>query len=155
MKSVHTRVIGIGQPVAGDDGAGIAVIRALRGRGVPAGVELHEIDDPSALIGLLDDARRVILVDALACNDRPGTIRQLAPAELATQAASPCSSHGLGVAEAIALAGRLAPATVSDDIRIIGIAIRPADHYTTTLSAPVRDALPGVTRQILDLLVGR
>jgi hydrogenase maturation protease len=64
------------------------------------------------LLDALDGADAAVLVDAARTGGAPGAIRRLAPEDLARQR-SP-SSHGLGVAQALALATALgrAPAQI-------------------------------------------
>ena len=75
------RIVGLGQPAAGDDGVGLAVLDWLRERGVPAGVELaerpgRERAPAAARIAGTGRARRR--------RDRgaPGRVVELAPEEL-------------------------------------------------------------------------
>lgn len=152
MTAVRTRVIGIGQPAAGDDYVGIAVARSLREQPVPGGVEIHEITDPARLVELLDGIRRAILIDALVSDNSPGNIMQLTPEDLATHPLTPLSSHGTSVADAIGLAHTLAPDTRDCYIRIFGITIEPPDRYTRAMSAPVAATVPRAVNLILDLL---
>ena len=155
MTAPRVRVIGIGQPAAGDDGAGIAVVRLLREHArLPAGVEIHETSDPGRLMALLDGIRRAVLVDALVSDQSPGQIKCLRPEALARYPQAPVSSHGVGVAEAIALARALASDTGGIDIRVVGVTIRPPSGYSRTLSAPVAAALPHAVQLVLDLLAG-
>ncbi len=152
MKSVPTRVIGIGQPAAGDDNAGIAVARALREQGLPYDVEIHAITDPARLIELLEGIRHAILIDALVSEDNPGNIVLLTTEELAACPTTPLSSHGMSVTDAIGLANTLAPDTVSSEIHIIGITIEPPRNYTCTMSAAVAAAVPRAADLIIQLL---
>ncbi|HKI52351.1 MAG TPA: hydrogenase maturation protease [Geothermobacteraceae bacterium] len=60
------RVIGLGCPLMGDDGVGLAVLAALLQRDLPQGVEL--VDGGTAghvLLELLAGADRAILIDAV------------------------------------------------------------------------------------------
>ena len=103
MKTVC--ILGIGSP-SGDDQAGWLVIQALENR-LPPGVEAFRLDRPgSALIGLLEKAARVILIDAMQGNGNPGDIHHFANDEWADYRTG-LSSHGLGVFEALMLAREL------------------------------------------------
>jgi hydrogenase maturation protease len=152
MKGAPTRVIGIGQPLAGDDYAGIAVARALREQPLPAGVEIHEITDPARLVELLDGSRCAILIDALVGKDSPGNILCLAPEDLPACRSAMLSSHGMDVTDAIGLVNTLAPKTVPRDIHIVAITIQPPVRYTCALSAPVAAAVPRAAGLISRLL---
>jgi len=152
MTAVQVRVIGIGQPAAGDDYAGIAVARALREQPLPAAVAIHVITDPARLIELLQGIRCAILIDALVSDNGPGNIMRLTPEELAAYPNTPLSSHEMNVADAIKLAHTLEPATTNCDIHIIGISINPPARYVTTMSAPVAAVVPRAASLIIDLL---
>ena len=114
--------VGIGQPAAGDDGVGLLVARALAVRGH----ETRESADASILLTLLEDERRVVVVDAVVDGGVAGSVLQLDIGALASGPA-PLSSHGLGVAEALELARTLYGAQVVAGVQIVGIAI---DHPT-------------------------
>lgn len=106
MKSV--RIVGIGSP-SGDDQAGWLVVDALRALGAAEtpGVALVKLDRPgAALLTQFDAAGHVILIDAMRAGGRPGGIRRLARAAWPTLAAG-ASSHGFGLADALALAESL------------------------------------------------
>jgi hydrogenase maturation protease len=119
-----TIVVGIGQIAAGDDGVGLAVARELARRGVA----VRESADASILLGLLEAGHRVVVVDAVAGGGPPGSVFRLSTDDLGS-GPTPLSSHGLGVAEAIALARTLYGPGVVAQLSIIGIAIdRPTVH---------------------------
>jgi hydrogenase maturation protease len=152
MTGVQTRVIGIGQPGAGDDYAGIAVARAVRAQPLPAGVDIHEITDPARLIELLDGVQRAILIDALVSDNSPGNIMCLTPEDMAANPVTPRSSHGTSVTAALGLLHILAPETTGCDIHIIGITINQPTRYSHAMSAPVAAAVPRAAGLITRLL---
>lgn len=97
-------VIGLGNPDRGDDGAGRAVARLLRGRAPGLGIE-EQSGAAADLLERLATCDDVVLVDAAVTGASPGTIHTIDAADTAaipTRAAA--SSHGIGVAEALALA---------------------------------------------------
>jgi hydrogenase maturation protease len=117
-------IVGIGQLAAGDDGVGLAVARELAGRGLA----VRESADASILLALLEAGHRVVVVDAVAGGGPPGAVIRLDPGALGA-GPTPLSSHGLGVAEAIALARALYGEPAVARLAIVGIAIaRPAVH---------------------------
>jgi hydrogenase maturation protease len=148
------RLIGIGQPSAGDDAAGIAVARALREQRLPAGVEIYEITDTTRLIELLDGIPRAILIDAVVADAVPGTLLCLTPEELAARRVTPLSSHGASVAQVLELARTLAPDTTAATISLIGITIEPPARYARHMSPAVTAALPGAVTLVRRLLDG-
>jgi len=100
-----TRVIGIGAEDRGDDAAGLLVARLLR-LAAPQGVEVHEsAGDAGRLLELIEGADRVVVVDAARGAGVPGTVKRV---QLDAALESPaCSTHGLGLAEALGVASEL------------------------------------------------
>jgi hydrogenase maturation protease len=147
------RIVGLGQRAAGDDGVGIAVLDWLRERGVAPAVELAEAWEASGLGALLESPGPVVLVDAVLA-PAPGRILELTPAQLDDSRRTPVSSHGIGVAEAIALARLLAPDRLSPALRIVGVTIARPRHHTSRLSPAVAGAVPRAAARAL-ALVGR
>jgi len=101
-------VLGIGNTLRRDDGAGPAVAERLAGQ-VPEGVEVRSL--PGEATGLMDawaGRDHVIVIDAVASGSPPGTLHRFAAADGPLPAAfSSLSSHGLGLAEAIELSRAL------------------------------------------------
>ena len=139
-----TRVIGIGQPFAGDDDVGREVARRLRAHGVPA----DEAADGAGLLALLAGARRVIVVDAAVGAGPAGTVRVLAPGELPPPERS-MSSHGLSVAEALALAQVLHRGL---EVRVVAIAIAPPSGLGAGLSPEAAGAVDVAVAKVRALL---
>src|SRR3569623_1732045 len=133
------RILGIGSP-SGDDQAGWLAVDALADCGIQGEHELaiDKLDRPGAsLIGLLEHADWVILVDAMQSGDRPGRIKRF------DQDAWPgythgLSSPGLGVLDALSLARAFGMAAKS---RSPAPATRPA-----TTSRRPRDNLPDTSQ---------
>lgn len=119
------RVIALGQDAAGDDAVGLAVLAALRRREVPAGVELMHAADATALLTLLETTAAVVIVDA-ALGGLPGRIVVTDVDALAASGLRPLSSHGLGVAEVVAIARCLANDRIAASIRIAAITVDAA-----------------------------
>ena len=94
-------VLGLGNLLLGDDGAGPAVIARLREQHlIPAGMRV--VDGGTlglSLLPYLEDARRVILVDAVAADAPPGTLVRLEGADVGPAVATRLSSHQVGVAD--------------------------------------------------------
>jgi hydrogenase maturation protease len=147
------RVIALGQAAAGDDGVGFAIVDELRRRGVPGGVELMRAAEATALIPLLDTPALVVLVDAAEA-DPPGEVLVVAPDDLASMQVHCVSTHGVGVADVIALARQLSPDHVSRSIRIVAVTIARPDRLRVGLSAPVAAAVGRAADTVLELVKG-
>jgi hydrogenase maturation protease len=145
------RVIGLGQSAAGDDAVGFAVLALLRQWGVPAGVEVIEAGDPTALIALLETPHRVIVVDAVVGHPRVGEVLELTEEAWPTALGEvqPLSTHGVGLLQAVELARIVAAGAIAPDIVLVGVAIARPERYTSGLSPAVQAAVPVAARSVL------
>jgi len=76
LKAGRTLVIGIGNLLMSDDGAGIHVIDSLRRHSLPDHVELIDGGTLSfTLLETVESAERLIIVDAAELDAAPGTVR--------------------------------------------------------------------------------
>ena len=105
-------IVGLGNPLAGDDGFGPAVLRHLDREGsLPEDVAL--VPTCTDLLGLLDVLERyetVVLVDALVGGDRPaGQVAVLEESTLLTWRARSTSVHRLSPVEALRVFRTLHP----------------------------------------------
>jgi len=101
-------VIGVGNPHAGDDGAGRAVARRLIARNDCA-FEVRECTgEATALMGAWTGRDDVVLVDACRGAGPPGSVHRIGPDEIDRVATlQHASTHSLGVAGAIGLSRAL------------------------------------------------
>jgi hydrogenase maturation protease len=102
------KVIGVGNAWRGDDAAGLLVARRLQEDHLPQ-VQVSEIlGTVSEVQEALKEAAGAIVVDAVAAGGSPGAIYRFEAHDPGATfpVSRPASSHGWGVAEAVAL-GRL------------------------------------------------
>lgn len=144
-----TVVIALGNQFRGDDGAGPLVARRLRARGGHFTVAEGPMD-ALRILSVWEGAPLAVVIDAACSGTRPGTVRRIElsagplPKDLAR-----CSSHGLGIAEAVALGqvlGRMPERVVIYVIEAKSFA------FGTTLSSEVESVLGDVARQVEDEL---
>ena len=107
----HGRVLvaGIGNVLLSDDGFGVEVVRALRERELPPGVELLDagIRGMHLAYQLLDGYAALVLVDTVQRGDPPGTVCTLehdlaADDAAAGDAAAGWDAHGMDPASVLA-----------------------------------------------------
>ena len=143
----RTLVIGIGNRLRGDDGAGVAVTERLRER-VPRGVEVVACsDEPSRLMDAWEGADSVVLVDTVASGAPPGTLHRFEAGEHAVPARTfRSSTHAIGIADTIELARALG--RLPQRVRIYGI---EAGGFTTgaDLTPAVESAVAFLVKDVL------
>ncbi len=98
-------VIGVGNPMRGDDAAGPIAAEKLAG----FGLETRVLDaDGTHLIEAFEGRRTVVVIDAMRATGKPGTIHRIDGARLPLSSdLFHYSSHAFGVAEAIETARAL------------------------------------------------
>ena len=106
--AVQTLVIGVGNPMRGDDGAGCALAQRLRALKLPNVIVREESGEGASLIEAWQDAADGMVIDAAQSGAAPGTICRFD----ASRAPIPArffhySTHAFSVAEAIELARAL------------------------------------------------
>lgn len=147
----RVKVIGCGNPDAGDDAAGLIAVRRAAPALTGSGVEVIEAGAALRVLDLMEGVDALVVVDAVrdpSGRRRPGTlVRAEADADgLPADVRSSLSSHGLGLAEAIGLAVALGPVP-----RVVFHGVEVADVTAgRPLSAPVAEALPELVRGVLD-----
>jgi hydrogenase maturation protease len=75
-----TLILGLGNILMGDEGVGVHVARALEKMDLPAGAEcLDGGTGGFLLLEPMQQAERIIMIDAAADDSEPGTIRRITP----------------------------------------------------------------------------
>lgn len=139
-------VIGVGNELRGDDGAGIAVVRRLRETG---DVDVRELQgEPTTLLEIWQGRDAVVLIDTMRSGARPGAIRRIdaSQAPLPEGLGGSTSTHAVGVGETLELARtiRRLPG------QVVVYAIEGRRFETgDDLSDEVRAAVPRVVAMVL------
>jgi hydrogenase maturation protease len=141
-------ILGVGNPLCGDDGAGPRIVEMLRERALPANVQVQEAGLPGwGLPSWLEGWSSVFLVDALDIGQLPGAwccIRldevRLWMQEKSMSLHQPDLANGLVLAQALNL--------LPEDLYLYGV--QPADVTPgNALSPEVSACLPGLVEQII------
>ncbi|MFL5507480.1 MAG: HyaD/HybD family hydrogenase maturation endopeptidase [Gemmatimonadales bacterium] len=104
MSTPRTRVIGLGSPIMGDDGFGLAVLARLEARWhLPEDVEL--VDGGTwgmSLLPTIEDSDHVLFVDAINTGSAPGTIAVIEREQLPKYFMLKLSPHQIDIREVLA-----------------------------------------------------
>lgn len=142
------RIIGVGNPLMGDDGIGVAAVERLAALPLPAGVEV--IDGGTGGLTLLDlmaGVERVILLDAVEMGHPPGSIARFDADEIGAETQEiALSLHETGLPAVLALGRELG--TLPERITVFGI--EPASvERRLGLSPSVAAALGPLVERVL------
>ncbi len=101
------RVVGLGS-ASGDDALGWEVVDRLKTMVQPGtGVELHRIESGQRLLDLLDGKGSLVVIDAVRAGGPVGRIYRRTWPGTGLEGLRPVSTHGVGLAEVLALAATL------------------------------------------------
>ena len=154
-------VLGLGNPILGDDSVGLRVVALVRERlaagaphadreaSLPASVEVDEEYRGGGLrlMERLAGADRAILVDALICGTYPpGTVLCLGPEDLPTQRTA--SAHDASLATALRL-GRAMGLAMPSDVRIVAVVAEDVLEFGEECSPAVTAAVPRAVERVL------
>lgn len=139
--SAAVRVICVGSPF-GDDAVGLRLAPMLARELDPARAEVSAHDRPGArLLAALDGAAKVVLVDGVRSGAAPGSLHRIEGEAIYRSLARHASTHGFGLADALALAAKLGRAP--DALVLHGVEIESAAP-AAGMSAAVEAALPAL-----------
>lgn len=142
-------VMGIGNVLLGDEGAGVQVVHELEKMELPSHVSL--LDGGTGgfhLLSWLQDFPRVILIDATLDNNPPGTIGVIHP-RFSNEFPRTLSSHDIGLKDLIESASLLGKLP---DITLITISVSQEQEMGMELSREVFAAVSKAVGKILEIL---
>ncbi|MBC7110151.1 MAG: hydrogenase maturation protease [Archaeoglobi archaeon] len=146
-------IIGCGNPLMGDDGAGNRVVEKLREFQLPEYVEIEDVGVGGlGIIELLLDRKKIIVVDAVRTGAPPGTLHVLRRDELPSANFFMISPHDIGLLETLELAEKVFPERVTKNILVIGIEAGVVTEYTDIVSEEVRRAIDEAVQIVLQEL---
>jgi hydrogenase maturation protease len=144
-------IIGIGNLILRDEGVGVHAVRELEGRKLPAHVEI--IDGGTSLMELLpviQDAERIIVIDALRGGGEPGTVYRVTPDDLMAETERTLSLHQVSLLEVLGMVRQL-----GGDPQVVIIGVEPHEiSWGMELTAEVEAKLPQVVEAVLEELKG-
>ena len=144
-------IAALGNPLRGDDGLGAALLEELRRRGLGRRARLFDLGAGGVdLLLELEGADALILLDAVASDDEPGTLCVLEGEEIFRYAeARGASSHQPSLASTLRLARELG--LLPSRIAVAGVAASHFD-FGEGLSPAVAGALPQAASLVEQIL---
>jgi hydrogenase maturation protease len=149
-----TAIIGLGNPLRGDDGVGVRVAEALAALPLPRDVEVIDGGTQGlGIVNLMEGRQRVILVDAANVGETPGQFVRFTLDEVDwLGGTSPLGDgqylniHYAGLREALLLAQALD--SLPPEIVVFGVQPVKTD-WESALSSEVEETLPDLIDAIL------
>ncbi len=152
-----TLVIGLGNPILGDDGVGWRVADEVERRlggdpALPSATVERLAVGGLALMECLVGYERAIIIDSYLGDGEPGAVRSFSLAELAERPAGHLDSiHDASLTAALA-AGRAVGARLPDVVTVVTVDTVPRDVFDDSLTPPVEAAVDRAANMVMALL---
>jgi len=147
-------VLGLGNVLCGDDGAGVIALHQLR-RNYELPDRVRLVDGGTLgldLLALVAASDRVLMIDAVRCDAQPGSIVVLEGDAVAPAVYERLSPHQIGVGDLIA--GAALCDRYPEDVVIVGVVPETTDLQFGC--SPAVDAkLPALIERVIDELAAR
>ena len=151
---MNTIILGIGNPILGDDGIGVHIAHRLQEKIVnQPNVTIEEAQTGGMnLIDIIRGYDCAILIDALCIPDLPqGQVKRLDVTDIET--VHSCNPHDVSLIEAIDLSKKIGDITLPKMITIIGVNLRNIPmEFDDTLSPEIQRVVPKVIQMVLSEL---
>jgi hydrogenase maturation protease len=147
---MKTLVLGLGNPIMGDDGVGLRIVQEVRRRLRDcAYVDVEECYAAGpTLLDVIVGYDALVFVDSLECNEPPGTVVEIKREQLPDQPPT-MDAHGMGLVGVLNL-GESMKLHVPRKLSIVAVAIRPKPGFSESLSPEVEAAVPAAVERVLE-----
>ncbi len=146
-KKSKVLILGIGNILMGDEGIGVAVVRALEKTALPATVECLDGGTGSfLLLEPMQTADKVILIDATIDGAKTGTVRRLRP-RFSTDYPRTLTAHDIGLKDLLDTFYILGE---KPDVTLFAVSILPLQDMKIELSPELLPIVPQVAQMVLD-----
>jgi hydrogenase maturation protease len=145
----QTLIVGVGNPLLGDEGLGCHIVEKLSRMAMPTNVNMLDCGcDLLNLASYIDKPERIIVIDAIRAGGKPGQIHRFNFDELDTIKTESFSAHQLRIVDALRLLKQAYLSLTCCEITVMGI--EPgALGLSTELSEEVKENIANLTKLVL------
>jgi len=151
-RKAKTLILGIGNPILGDDRVGHLLVQELCSYISDPEIELKETSlaglNLSELLSGFDSA---IVIDAIQSGGAPGEVHCLQPRDFHIEKVNQYDQHSTGLLQAIEI-GKALGWPMPENITIVAIEAGDVTSFSDDLTPDVAKAIPVALKIILDLL---
>ena len=151
---MKTIVVGIGNPILGDDGVGIHIIRSLqKNRGYSDHICFEEAATGGMnLVDLIHGFDKAILIDAVSFDEKEkGLVELFSMDSFSTLHAT--NPHDVSFPEALSLAHQLGDREIPHEICIVGVNIKSnPSEFSESLSPLIQKSVSTAVTMVDELL---
>ncbi len=140
-------ILGIGNVLMGDEGIGVHAVNSIDKASLPENVEVLDGGTGSfLLIGPMQSAEKVILIDATLDSAEPGTVRRIRP-KFSKDYPKTLTAHDIGLKDmidAFYLMGN------TPEVTLFAVSIAPLGEVTLDMSPEIAAIVPSIVKQVLE-----
>jgi len=147
---MKTIVLGVGNPILGDDGVGIHVVNKVKQQINDPNITIDEaLTGGMNLLDLIVGYDKAIIVDAVKTkNGKDGDVKQMPLRNFPTMHS--CNPHDVSLTEAIELAEKLGEINIPKEIIVIAVLMKHLPcEFKETLSENIGAAVPKAVEMTL------
>ena len=148
---MKTIVVGVGNPILGDDGVGIHVANQLKKTIVDSDIKIDEATTGGMnLLDIIKGYDKAVIVDAVKSNNgEHGKVKRILISGFNTMHS--CNPHDVSLMEAIEMAKKLGERQIPKEIVVIGIMMKNTPcEFSEKLSNEIANAVPKAVEMILN-----
>ena len=149
---MRTLVLGIGNPILGDDGVGFRIAQELANEIKDENIDVKDTSVGGLnLLELIVGYDKVIIIDAIMTeNGEAGEIYQLRPADIGEAAQSTISAHHLDLLAMIKLGKELFPGKMPEEVKVLAVGVQEVAMVTEEMTGKVKEAVPRAVNLVLE-----
>jgi hydrogenase maturation protease len=150
IKGEKTLILGIGNPILGDDGVGFHVAQELAKRDIGIDIDVEYASTSGLdLLEIIAGYDKVVMIDAIKTrNGEPGEIYRLRPEDFVGTVHA-TSLHDTNLATAIKVGKELIAGQMPKGIVIFAIEVEEVMEFTEEMTEKVKEAVPRVVDLVL------
>jgi hydrogenase maturation protease len=141
-------IVGLGNILIKDEGIGVWIVRELKKRNLPQGIEI--IDGGTASLDIflsMKNIHKLIIIDALKGGGKPGTVYRLYPRDLLATSEFSVSLHQMNVFDALSIAKKIRK--IPQETVIIGVEPKEID-WGLGVTSDIKRKFPEITDIVLE-----
>ena len=152
---MRTLVLGIGNPILGDDGVGFHIAQELAKEIKDENIDVKDTSIGGLnLLELIVGYNKVIIIDAIMTQDgEAGEVYRLGPEDIGEPAQSTISAHHLNLLTTIKLGKKLFPKKMPGEVIVFAVEIQEVTEFTEEMTRKVKEAISKVVNLVLEEMV--
>ena len=148
---MNTLILGIGNPILGDDGVGFHVAQELAKLITDDAVDIEDACTSGLnLLDIITGYQRVIIIDAIQTEEgEPGEIYRLRPEDFTRSVHLGSPLHDLNFPTVLDIGKKLIPGEMPREVVIFAIEVEEIETFTEEMTPKVQEAVPQVVKLVL------